>query len=321
MLNYNVNQLIESVKSRIPISNTESSGTDDDTIRRHLNEAMSEIILPFLLRVKEEYLVKTVPIPIVSSQSRYPIPTRAIGNKLRDLMFRDNSTNPNRIALARINREKLSELDGLATQSNASCFYMEGDHFVLVPTINATPSGTLEVSFFFRPGELVTSDYYRVITGVNLLAGTITVATTPTDWDTTLMYDIHGPNSGAEVKKWDLVASNVSGNIFTFTSSLNKSEYQDAVALGDYLVLANTSALPSIPNELQPVLIQAAVCKIAEARGDEMWQLHNQRLKDMMDGQLFLIDDRVEGKNQKVCGGALLRAGRYSGIRTSRNIS
>ena len=321
MKNYTLDKLIESVKTRIPISNTESSGTDDSSITLHLNESMVEIILPFLIKVREEYLVKTELIPIVANTSRYVIPTRAVANKLRDVMFRDRSSNPNRISLARIDRGKISEMDGLGAAANATAFYMEGDHLVLIPTMNASPNGSLEISYFFRPGELVGSDYYRLITAVDLVNGTVTVATTPSGWDTTKKYDIHGPNSGAEIRRWDLNATNVGANIFTFDQSMDKSEYKDPVQVGDYLVLADTSALPSIPNELQPVLIQAAVCKIAEARGDEMWQTHNQRLKDMMEGQLFLIDDRVEGKSQKICGGTLLRAGRYGGIRTSRNIS
>jgi hypothetical protein len=319
---YTVDELIESIKNRITISNTSASGSGDDDIIRFLNEAMEEILMPMIMRVKEEYFVVTEHWPILSGQARYRLPTRAIGQKLRDLMLRDNSTNPNRISLARINRENLSQMDGLATQTNASCFYMEGDYIVLVPNISANPSGTLEVSYFFRPGELVTSDNFRLITNVDLVNNIVTVATTPTGWDTTKLYDIHGSNSGAEIRFYNLAASVVAANQFTFTTSLNKTDLRDSVVIGDYLVLAGTSALPAIPLELQPVLIQAVVCMLAEQQGDaELFQIHSARLKDIIEASTYMIDDRVEGRPQKVIGGALLRAGRYSGIRTSRNIN
>src|SRR4051812_3475037 len=84
--------LIACVKRKIAMPIDQELFGDND-ILSFLNEEVAISQVPTILEMHEEFLVYTKEVPMITNQSRYPIPDRAIGMKLRDLFWQDSSEN------------------------------------------------------------------------------------------------------------------------------------------------------------------------------------------------------------------------------------
>jgi len=289
---YTSNELIASVRDRAGLPDNEVAGGDDATVLRHLNEEMLTRLIPGLIKVREEYFVVSQRTTLSSSVTRYRIPPRAIGQKLRHLMH--VGTDGNRYACRRIYRE---DLDGLNDPSpaNGYDFYIEGSWIVLVTD---SPEGYLEISYYMRPGQLVLVTDTRKITAIDTDTKTITIASTAAGlWTNGDLLDVHSPSSGADLKDWDLTAETVSGTSITFSEEIDGSVFgSTALAIGDYVCAAGEAALPALPRELHPILAQAAVVRVHESLGDmEGAQMSKQTLAELLSSAAYMVDPRVEG--------------------------
>ena len=85
-------------------------------------------------------------------------------------------------------------------------------------------------------------------------------ATKPTGFVQDVDYYIHSPNSGSEIKAFDITASAASGTDITFTATdIDGSTFGSyAAAAGDYVCLAGECALPFLPYEMHPLVAIAA---------------------------------------------------------------
>lgn len=147
------NGIIEAVKRKImfPLSQQTFSETD---VLAFANEEMMLSQVPSVLEYHEEYFVFIKSVPLVSNISRYTIPNRAIGMRLRDLMWEDESHNLS--DMVRINADDKAFFSAnLGTNQAISKFYLEGNDAVLMPSVVTAPTGSLSFSFFIRPNQLV----------------------------------------------------------------------------------------------------------------------------------------------------------------------
>lgn len=309
---YTAEDLIESVRNRAAVADVASEGSSDADILRYATEFMYTTLVPELRKFQEEYFVKNYQVSTSSGQSRYRIPTRAIANTLRDVNFISNGA---RTTIAQIAREQLFRY-GTTSAEIPTGFYIEGNHLVLInPPTNA---GTLEMSYFFRPGQLTTD--YRIVDSVD--TGTKTITTTeslPADWSTSDLFDVHSPYSGAENKAFDLVATTAGAMTLTVTSEIDGSEVgTDAIAAGDYVTLANNAAVPGVPIEAQPIVVEGAALRLVQATGDiEGVQVHERALIQQVQDLRHTFENRVKGKPKKLVnhGAVIWRQGGYSGSR------
>ena len=152
--------LIEAVKRKIsfPISQVTFDETD---ILAFANEEMAISQVPSILQYHEEYLVTTEEFPLEANRSTYPIPSRAIGMKLRDLFWQDGSDNL--FEMTRINSDNRAEWQGTSVNSGYSKFYVQGNDIVLTPGVGSSPSGSLVFVFFLRPNQLVENDQAAIV--------------------------------------------------------------------------------------------------------------------------------------------------------------
>lgn len=304
---YTSDELVTSARSRAGIGNTEVLGGDDSTILRYLNEEMYGRLIPGLMKIKEEYFV-AVTRTTLTSETAYRIPTRALGVKLRRLVHVDSDGN--RTTLHRLPPEDLplfnNPLSGVPTH-----YYIEGNYVVL---ICSSASGYLEMSFYMRPGQLVLVSETRVISEVDTTNRQVTcTANVPSGWTNGTLFDIHSPDSGAEVKQWDLTGEIAGLNQVQFAEEIDGTVTGTRTpAVGDYLVLAGEAAVPGIPRELHPVLAQAAALRIAESLGDaQAVQLAKATLGELLSSGVYLVEDRVEGApNRLVNRNSIWYAGR-----------
>jgi hypothetical protein len=177
---YTSASLIEAVKRNqsVPISQITYEAEDI------LVFATEEIFLsqiPSILQYHEEYYVYEQDIPLVGGKSRYPIPARAIGMKLRDLYYVD--TQGQLVEMSKINPDDESFF-ATDSQSNPTPIHykIQNNSIVIVPSVAQTVQGKLRFTYFLRPNSLVTDDKAAISTSfskaitfdnANLVAGDV----------------------------------------------------------------------------------------------------------------------------------------------------
>ena len=316
---YTTEEILERVRIKGGWTNNFQLGATDDDIIDLMNEAMYTEIVPRLMKVKEEYLVITRRIPISANKSRYRIPERAAGQKLRDLYYLDQQGT--RIRLPHISRENRHEHSDSPTTS-PEAYFLEGTHIVLVPDLVGA-SGQLELAYFFRPGQLVRNELAREVTVLQTVGGLKRfsyIGAAPSGWTTGLMFDIHSYLSGAQPKAFSITAQEVNsaGSYIDFTlTDVDGSQFgTDAVESADWICLEGAAVVPGLPFELIPVLVQATVTRMAEQLGDETYQYNRAELDRMLQAAGYLYDTRVEGQPKKLVskqGRALYGGGGWGG--------
>lgn len=175
---YTSSDIISSVKRKIMIPISQNTFSDTD-ILAFANEEMLVSQIPAVLQFHEEYFVYSEETPLVASQNKYPIPSRAIGMRLRDIMWKDSSGNL--FEMTRIDAsDKAFFQRNVGANTAIHKFYLENNSVVLTPSVQSNPTGTLVFYFFMRPNMLVTTDraatiqhfHKRVtVTNASILAG------------------------------------------------------------------------------------------------------------------------------------------------------
>lgn len=153
--------LIASVKRKISFPVSQNTFTNLD-ILAFANEEMFLAQVPSVLQYHQEYFVTYEQVPLQTNLSRYPIPNRATGMKLRDLFWMDQ--NGNLFEMTRID-----EHDRAFFQRNVGAnqavhkFFIQGNDVILTPGVVDSPTGSLIFVFFLRPNQLVKNDRAAIV--------------------------------------------------------------------------------------------------------------------------------------------------------------
>lgn len=171
--------LIEAVQRRASVPINQSTFSNDDFLAL-ANEEIQTLVLPLIMNMHEDYYSHTEIVPIISNQSRYPVPPRAVGQELRDAFYLDNGGNIRELT-------RLEEDDRAYYQNGGSNnyvgFYFEGNDVVMSPPIQQGATGSLMLVYFFRPNQLVEQTRTGTIAStdyVSRIITSITTGTTPT---------------------------------------------------------------------------------------------------------------------------------------------
>jgi hypothetical protein len=150
---YTANSLIEAVKRNIAFPIAQVTFNEED-ILRFADEEMFLEQVPSIMQFHEEYFVFNEELPLAANQSRYPIPKRAIGMKIRDLFYKD--TQGQLVEMSRINPDDKSYMQTKGDSFPTPIYYyMENNSIVISPTVGPTPVGSLVYSYYLRPNSLV----------------------------------------------------------------------------------------------------------------------------------------------------------------------
>jgi hypothetical protein len=159
---YTSDKLIEAVKRKISFPINQNTFTEDD-ILAFANEEMAIAQVPAVMQYHEEYFVYRVQVPLITNISRYPIPDRAIGMKLRDLFWSDQSGNY--FEMTRISSgDKAFFQRNIGANQAIHKFYMENNDILLTPSVVGDPTGKLNFFIFLRPNQLVRDSRARPFT-------------------------------------------------------------------------------------------------------------------------------------------------------------
>ena len=275
-------QLIADVRLRAGANSDNSSGTGmkDDDIALLINDEMDELVT-FVQQSQQDYLTVISKLTPIANVSVYRIETRALYQQIKEVYYIDNSNNT---------RTRLSYIDNSVLPASLDpcqvpLFYLiRGSDIVFYPNLS-TVSGYYEIWWSFKPNTLVKSTECRQVSNVNTTTKTITFSSSlPAGWTTNNKFDVHSKYSGAEIKQWNLSAATVAGSQIVFTDDIDTTVVgRKTIEIGDWVCLEEEAALPCLPVELHNVLVQAAVVRLAESRGDlEAQQAHESKLDRML---------------------------------------
>jgi len=208
------NDIIEAVKRKIAFPVSQNTFSEED-ILRFANEEMFISQVPSVLQYHEEYFVYRVQTPLVSNISRYSIPDRAIGMRLRDLMWTDSAGNF--FEMTRISADDKAFFQrNIGANQAIHKFYIENNDVVLTPSVIGDPTGFLNFFIFMRPNQLVKNERARTIQSFTqditvvdnsaLVVGdkiTITIATqspNPIPTDITIVVGVNAAATAANIQ-------------------------------------------------------------------------------------------------------------------------
>jgi hypothetical protein len=158
---YTSTDLINAVKRKISFPINQATFLNLD-ILAFANEEMFIAQVPSVLQFHEEYFVTYKRVQLQSNLSRYPIPDRATGMKLRDLFWMDQ--NGNLFEMTRIEEhDKAFYQRNVGANQAIHKFYVQGNDVVLTPGVVDSPTGSLVFVFYLRPNQLVKNDRAAII--------------------------------------------------------------------------------------------------------------------------------------------------------------
>lgn len=153
--------LIESVKRKISFPISQQTFSQND-ILAFADEEMFIAQVPSILQYHSEYFVTYVSLPLFTNVSRYPIPSRAIGGKLRSVFWMD--TSGNMFEMTQVAEEDRAFYQrNIGTNQAIHKFFIEGNDIVLTPGLITNPTGTLILVYYLRPNQLVKNDRAAII--------------------------------------------------------------------------------------------------------------------------------------------------------------
>lgn len=145
--------LVAAIQRKIAMPIYQNTFSKDDIIA-FVNDEFMISQVPNILVLHEEYYVYEKKIQVLNNTPAYPIPDRAIGMRLRDIKYVDQSGNF--FDMTQIPAEDKAYFQAAVADSlTVSKFYVQGNDIVLTPLIVSAPTGQIAMYFFIRPNQLV----------------------------------------------------------------------------------------------------------------------------------------------------------------------
>lgn len=285
---YTTDSLISAIKRNNNIPVSQRTFTNEDFIA-FLNEEMSLGLVPQVMKMKEDYLLTIVNIPIEVNKTQYEIPARAVGNKVKEIAYLDDSGNV--LEMTKVDIGNLPFYN--STRSNNQipyAYYIANNVINLITTFN-TSSGYLQITYYMRPNQLVLLEEVGIVKNINTLTNEITLDKIPSQFSTSETYDVVQSTSPHKCLTIDISVSAIN----QVNKSVTVSSIPSGLKVGDHFCLAQTSAIPQIPSDMHPILAHRAGRRCMSSQGDnEAVQVSSGMVNEFQQNSEVLISDRVE---------------------------
>lgn len=290
-IDFTTTELIASVKRRASIPTSQALMLPADFVA-FLSEEMHSVLIPAIHAVREEYFVTSKDDVLVADQAAYAIPTRAVGNMLRDVVLVDSGGSE--IELPRLDPEFLKQENSFTDPDHAG-FYLKDASVILVPTPVNVNGLSLRQKYERRPNNLCQKSAAVKITAINTVTKVVTVTNMPTAFTASLTYDVINGNPPFNTIADDQVVTLIAGFDMTF------SALPTGLAVGQWIAESMYSPIPQLPYEGHLVLAQLCAAKILEGMTDHPG-LDDARTKagEMLRSFLDIINPRVQGATKKI---------------------
>lgn len=287
--------LINSIRRRAFIPRSQETFTDED----FLEMATEEINLGLMDQIMEargDYLVYFEDFEL-NEANEYPIPSRAHGNKLREVAIVDANGKTVR-EMSQISLEDLSDIE-----SSYNFFYLL-NNTVILPDFSAPSDYKLRMWFYLRPNKLVVTERGAAIMSIgDATVGSdavkvLSFSSIPKHFSNVTSFDVTESTSPNKISYYGLVpiAINLTLKTMTFLAS-----QVTKLRVGDYVTSAEETIVPNLPTEYHPIVAQRVAVACLEAMGDEQnKQSAERKLAQMEKAVLRIVSNRVEGAPKKI---------------------
>lgn len=309
-VDYSVTRLLSSIKRRITLPDAQNLYSDADLIE-FMGDELSSTIVPLIHSVQQEYWVYVHDVNLVQNQVNYKIPIRGCANGLRLVTLLDNNGNEIDYPLLRP-ENTASAYNWLAPYSTSTLygFYMQDDHIVMFPnSVVTNPVNSIRFRFERQPNQLCAVSDAGRITAIN--GSVITVDNIPSDWTTSLQYDLINGAIAFQAKGDDLAVTVIDTN----TLEITVTDLPDDVAIGDWFCVSGTSPVAQIPYQMFPYLCQLVANLVMAGLADtEPYKDGKAKEAQMKEDLLKLMQPRDMGNVQTVVNrGGFFDSGQFWG--------
>lgn len=285
---YSNDALIASVKRRgsIPTAQPLFENSDFLTLA---DEEMFNTIFPMIMAIKGDYFV-TISDTTMTSAVTYPIPSDAVGLKVKDVAWRPSSaTNQLPFLIPQVNYTDIA--DAFATGWANPGYYIQGDNIILVPT--SMEGQTLRMRYYKRASKLVPNDEGCTIESINSGTDEVTVDAVPAAWAAGDLLSGIDSQPGFNTIVTGLEIQSVAGSVITLDDVSDLS-------VGDLLCLDGESTIAQITPEAHPILAQAVLVKCLEALGDQKMAVAQAKLSEIIQNFIKQMTPRADGQAKKI---------------------
>lgn len=291
--------IIEGIKRRASIPENQATFQAEDFLA-FADEELLLGIVPAIMSLHEDYFLYEINVPLVNGKSEYEIPSRAAGNKLRDLQYKPDENTYIEMTRIGIGDRFANYNDGMMTDLKR--YYVKNNKVVVSGALSTSGAGSLNFIFYIKPSQMVLEDRIGIIQGINDLNNgktEIVLNALPENFTTSIKYDVYKAESPSSILQIDMVPLTI--NTITRSVTFNTSDIPDDLRVGDHLAQAGEATIPQIPNEFHAMLEQMVACRVLEAQGDSQG-LQNAlvKLKQMESAGATLIDNRIDDSPQKI---------------------
>lgn len=278
---------IQSVKRRASVPTAQDLLTDEDILAL-ANEEMSSNLIPWLLKASEEHLTVKKDVLLVSGTSKYQLPARSAGMKLRDVQIVQGS-----------NVRSLRRLFVEDRTGDDYGFFLEGNEVEVQPT--PTGDGSYLRFTFHRSASNLVS--ILSVARINAISGSdVTVDSLPSAVSAADTIDLIPATSPFYSLADDVEITGTSGLTLTLSS------IPANLAEGDYVCVSGETPLVQLPKEITPLLVSMVIVRVHEALGKTDQMKISMQDVDMQKNNLQeLISPRIDGEPKKIRLNALSR--------------
>lgn len=255
MADYTVDTLVTKMRRAGKLPAHDQTGTAAALLEK-LNDEQRLYLTARLSSVREQYRQATYDITTTAGLKRYAIPTRAVSAGL--------------VSVAEIeadgSRSPLHFFADYRAQTQhgptAGDCYMEGNELVLYADPGAI---TLRLTYNRRLAELVLLASARAITAINTGTKTVTIAASPSTFDSRTTFDLVKGTPHFDTYGIDLACSSLGSGATSvvFTATLPTS-----LAVGDYVCIPGETPVCNAPWEMHDLLAHKAAHAWLTERGD-----------------------------------------------------
>lgn len=307
---YTADKLITSIRRSALIPTNNNTFKEEDFLEM-ADEELALNIVPSIIRQHENYFLYVDNVPIEQNKTRYKIPSRAAGNKLKDLAYKDQAGNTKEMTMIPVEHISDYNQSGRSYRDHL-IYYILNDEIIIHPeTSPSLPNGFLVFTFYMKPNKLVKLDKVGVISAIDTNTKTITLSNVPSAFTSSKLYDFVTVQSPHVTLAYDIPIVSINNTTKTVQFDANY-EFPSRLAVGDHLTIQCETAIPQIPSDLHAMLARKVSMTCLQALGDSEGLANaTSKYNEIVTNVETIIDNRVEGVPKKLVNrGSFLRQSR-----------
>ena len=294
-IDYSSTEMISNIKIRAMVPTSQNLFSDAVIVKMITAELFADIV-PLIMACREDFFVQFYDQAI--SGTTYAIPSRAIGQKLRDVCLLNSDSKE--VSIPRLEpdliKRRQSIFNGIPLMNERGFFFKDG-LVTLSPDANSYGSYTLRMKYFRRPNNVCRASEAGKVTVIDSVNKIVTLASMPSTWTVDDTFDCIQGYPGFKSLGDDLTITAIDTTLFKLTFA----SLPTGLAVGDYFAHSGFSPIAQIPYEVFNILEQRVVIKMLEDINDKEGLKNAADVyKDMVSKFQTLITPRAEGSPKRI---------------------